>query len=702
MNYPSHLILLGLSVSSLSLASAAHAEQGRHDAAATADIIVSAPLRRERLDALQATSVLSADELQRSLQGTIGETLAGLPGVSATSFGPGSSRPVLRGFQGERIRILVDGIGNVDASGSSPDHAVSSDPLTSERVEVVRGPATLLYGSSAVGGVVNQIDRRIPTKAPDAGFEGEAQAIFGTAANEASLGASMTGEIAPSWVAQVSGSFRDTDDMHIGGDAESHYLHEQEEAEGGHDHEGEEAKRGTLENSATRTKTGSVGLTRLFDQGFLGAAISLYDSRYGVPGHEHVGEEEGHDHNHDHDHDHDHDHAEEEEAPVRIDMKQTRVDLKGGYRFDSGFIEEAKLRFGWADYRHFELEGDEIGTRFDVRGYEGRLDLVQRERGAWRGAFGMQGMNRKFKATGDEAYLPANRTQQLGAFALQEGRFGPVTLEGSLRYEINDLEAAGQQGRSFQSVSGSVGGNYRLSDAWRIGVSLSRTTRAPSTEELYANGPHVATRSYLVGDASFGQEKAWGAEGWVRAETDLFSLGASVYWSRFDDYIYEQATGAFIDGLPVYQYTQTDARYTGVELEGSATLAKAAGWTFVADVVGDYTRATNLNTHTPLPRIPAKRVRGGLEAQSEKFDARAEVELTDDQKRVSPNELPTDGYTMVNLSAAWRPWGHDRDITLMLQANNLFDVVARRHASFLKDMAPLSGRDIRLNLHLGF
>lgn len=679
-------------------------EDNRHAHAQDADIIVSAPLQRERLDSLQATSVLSAETLQRSMQGTIGETLAGLPGVSATSFGPGASRPVLRGFQGERIRVLYDGLGSVDASGSSPDHAVSADPLTAERIEVLRGPATLLYGSSAVGGVVNQIDRRIPIKAPAGGFEGETQAIFGTAANEVSLGTSLTGEIAPSWVGQVSGSFRDTGDMRIGGYAESRALREQAHDDHDHDHDhgdehGEEAERGKLKNSAVRTKTGSVGLTKLFDQGYFGAAVSLYDSRYGVPGHMHVGEG---DDDHGHDHDHDHEHEGEDEHDVRIDLKQVRVDLKGGYRFDSGFIEEAKLRFGWADYRHFEIENGEIGTRFDVRGYEGRLELVQRQRGNWRGAFGVQGMNRKFEATGAEAYLPANKTRQAGVFALQEGRFGPLTVEGALRYEYNDVDAAGMRGRTFHAVSGSLGGVYRLSDAWSTGVSLSRTSRAPSAEELYANGPHVATRSYLVGDATFSKEKAWGAEGWLRAETDAFSVGATVYWSRFDDYIYEQATGAFDHGLPVYQYLQTDARYVGVELEGSVTLAKAGNWTFVADAVADYTRATNLNTDTPLPRIPAKRVRGGLEAQSERLTTRAEVEVADDMTRISPNELPTEGYTMVNLSAAWRPWGYERDVTVMVQANNLFDVTARRHASFLKDMAPLAGRDVRLNLHVGF
>lgn len=690
---PARVVAFGLGVSSIALTGAALAEDSRLAHSEAADIIVSAPLQRDRLEALQATSVLSAETLQRSMQGTIGETLAGLPGVSATSFGPGASRPVLRGFQGERIRILYDGLGSVDASGSSPDHAVSADPLTAERIEVLRGPATLLYGSSAVGGVVNQIDRRIPLKAPASGLEGETQAIFGTAADEVSLGASVTAEIAPLWVGQVSGSFRDTGDMRIGGFAESRALREAGHDEG--DEDGE-AERGTLANSAVRTKTASAGLTRLFDQGYFGAAVSLYDSRYGVPGHEHPG---GGDHDHGHDDEHGHDHGHDD---VRIDLEQVRVDLKGGYHFDGGFLQEAKLRFGWADYRHFELEGDAIGTRFDVRGYEGRLELVQRQRGNWRGAFGVQGMNRKFKAEGAEAYLPANKTRQAGVFALQEGRFGPLTIEGALRYEYNDVDAAGMRGRSFHGVSGSLGGMYRLSDAWRAGVSLSRTSRAPSAEELYAGGPHIATRSHLLGDASFAKEKAWGAEGWVRAETDDFSVGATVYWSRFDDYIYEQATGAFIDGLPVFQYLQTDARYVGVELEGSATLGRAGGWTFVADAVADYTRATNLETGAPLPRIPAKRARGGLEAQSEYLTGRAEVEVVDGKKRISPNELPTEGYTMVNLSAAWRPWGYARDVTVMVQASNLFDVTARRHASFLKDMAPLAGRDVRLNLHVGF
>lgn len=690
------LAFLGLSVSSASLATAAWADEAE-DARSIPDIIVTAPLQRERLEALQAVSVLSESQLHRALQASIGETLAGLPGVSSTSFGPGASRPVLRGFQGDRIRVLYDGIGSIDASNASPDHAVSFDPLNAERIEVLRGPATLLYGSSAIGGVVNQIDGRIPTKAPEGGVSGAALTVFGTAANEVSVGASVTAEISPSWVAHADASFRDTDDVSIGGFAESRYLRELEHEEG-HEDEGDEAPaRGKLENSDMRVKTGAVGLTKLFDNGYFGAAVSLYDSRYGVPGHAHHHEEE-HEEGHD-------DHAHEEEGEhdhVKIDLEQVRVDVKGGYRFDTGFFEEAKLRAGWADYRHFELEGDEIGTRFDVRGIEGRLELIQRAQGNLRGAFGVQGLSRKFKATGEEAFLPRNTTDQVGVFALQEGRFGPLTVEASARYEFNRHEAEGARSREFNAVSGSLGASYRLSDAWRAGVSLSRTTRAPSAEELYANGAHVATRSFMIGDENFKNEKAWGAEAWVRTHTERFSMGATVYWSRFDNYIFEQATGEVTDGLPVFQYMQTDARYTGVELEAAVELGRIGGWTFVADVVGDYTRATNLSSGEPLPRIPAKRLRTGLEAQSDKLDLRADVELTDDQSRTSPNELPTDGYTIVNLSSAWHPWSKAKDVTVLLQANNLFDVVGRRHASFLKDMAPLPGRDIRLSVRLGF
>lgn len=698
--------LIGLSALGLSAPAMANATDADRKSQAP-DLVVTAPLMRERLDTLQATSVLSADALGRAMKATLGDTLASLPGVSATSFGPGASRPVLRGFQGERIRILIDGIGSIDVSNTSADHAVSDDPTAATRIEVLRGPATLLYGAAAMGGVVNQIDDRIPLTVPADVIEGHASMGYGTAANDFSAATGITARLDDSVAVHVGASYRDTGDMEIGGHADSKYLRARL-ADVGEEHD----EHGTLDNSALWVKSGSVGVSKLFDNGMIGIAVSRLETRYGIPGHsfdprltladyvpdEDHDEDEDHDHEEDEDHDHGHSHED-----IQIKLKQTRIDAKAQYRFSDGFIEDARFRFGWAKYEHSEIADGEVETTFRNNGYEGRLELTQRQRGAWRGAFGVQLARRDFKVRGAELVLPDNITNQFGAFALQALEFDPLTIEGALRYDRDKVSARDLGARRhFDSVSGSLAANYKLADAWRLGASVSRTARAPAAEELFFDGAHAATRSYEIGDPDLKVEKAWGAEAWLRARAERYSFGLTAYWSRFSNYILAEATGEIAEDLPVLRYGQVDARYYGLELEASVELGRAAGWTFVGDVTGDITRAKNLDDGTPLPRIPAKRLLVGLEGQSETLDARGEVELVDDQKKVGAYEFPTDGYTMVNLATTWRPWGRNREVSLVAQLNNLFDVDARRHASFLKDVAPLAGRDFRLTARIGF
>lgn len=642
------------------------------DVKGTPDIVVTAPYVRDRLDALQSTSVLNGDQLQQSLRGTIGETLARLPGVSSTSFGPGASRPVLRGFQGDRIRILIDGIGSIDASSTSTDHAVALDPEGAKRIEVLRGPSTLLYGASAIGGVVNEIDERIPLDRPKGVASGWASALYGTAADEVDVSSGLTAALSKRVLVHVNGAYQDTGDLSIGGFAQSRYLRALEDASD----QPEDHARDRLANSDVTNKNISIGSSLLLENGYVGASIGYLDGNYGVPG----GEEE-----------------------TRIDLNQLRVDVKAGVTLADGFLDSVKLRFAWADYAHKELDGAVVGTEFKNQGYEGRLDFVQRAIGSWKGAFGVQYASRDFQAIGDEAFVPPNVTNQFGAFALQEAKWGPVAVEGALRYEHTNITAQEiAVDRVFDTLSGSLGANVRLNNVWRIGASASRVTRTPSAEELFSNGPHAATNAFEIGDPGFKTERAWGLEAWLRAVTDRLNLNVTGFWSRFDNYIYEQATGGEMDGLRIFQFRQTDARYYGVELEASYTFIQTEKWSYLADIVGDYVRATNLTTQTPIPRIPAKRLLLGIEAQSNALDARIEAELVDKQNRTAPEELPTEGYATINLSLSWKPWEEERDVKLLFQASNLLDVEARRHASFLKDVAPLAGRDFRFHVRVGF
>jgi iron complex outermembrane recepter protein len=669
------------------------------------------------LNILAGTSVLAGDKLQRDIKPQIGDTLTKLPGVSATSFTPGASRPVLRGLQGERIRVLTDGIGAIDASNTSADHAVTIDPLTADRIEVLRGPAVLLYGSQAIGGAVNVIDKRIPRHVPDAGYDADILALYGSAADERSIGGAVEFALGDGLVGHFDGSFRKTGDLRTGGFVLSRWLRAEqfeiaeEEFKEGHFEEAEEALglanlRGRIPNSALEQKTAGAGLALVRDRVSVGASVSVFNSKYGVPmrpGAVHAHHDDHNDHHDDHDDqdDHDDDNGHHDE-PVTIDLNQVRLDFRGEYAFDAGFLDSIKLRIGAADYKHTEFEGHEVGTVFKSRGLEGRLEFAQRDTGGWRGASGFQYFTRDFEAVGAEAFVPPNQTDQIGMFTLQEIDLGRVELEAAARYEHTNVRtgASGLK-RRFNAFSGALGVSYELAPRSTAGVNLSRTERAPAAEELFADGPHIATQAFEIGDPNLKREKSLGLEVYARMQRADFQFSATAFANWFNDFIYLEATGEEEDELPVFAQRQRNARFHGVELEASARLFEAGGFRFVADGVADYVRGT-IKGAGPVPRIPPLRLLGGIEAQSDKLNARLEVEWFNAQKRVAEFENPTDGFTLVNASLAWRPWGRSRKTTLMLTANNIFDVEARRHASFTKEFVPMAGRDIRLSARFAF
>jgi iron complex outermembrane receptor protein len=687
------------------------------------EIVVTAPYVRD-LDILAGKSVVTGERLVEDIRPQIGETLTRLPGVSATSFGPGASRPVLRGFQGERIRVLTDGLGSFDASNTSTDHAVTIDPLTAERIEVLRGPAVLLFGSQAIGGAVNVLDRRIPRGVPEKGFHVDAIGTYGSAADERSGGAAFDLALTPNIVIHADGTYRKTDDLRVGGYVLAPNLRAEqlaiaeEETEEGHLEEAAEAtelagRRGRLPNSATKTYTLGGGLALINDGGSLGFSVGYYDTNYGVPerpgaGHHHEeGEEE-----------------EEEEAgghehgDVTIGMKQWRADMRGEVIVGGSFLDRIRVRAGFADYEHTEFEGPDVGTVFDSQAFEGRLELVQADRDGWRGVIGFQGLTRKFSAVGEEAFVPPNVTDQYGLFTLQEFEFGDLGLEVAGRYEHTDVRSDSVKigleedaptlavDRSFDAVSGAVGLSYAVSPTVKIGINGSRAVRAPSSEELFSNGPHVATQAYEVGDPNFKTEKSWGLELYARGEAGPVRFQVSGYATWFDDYIYETDTGVEFESdefeLPIFQYSQADARYYGVEGEIAATLVKRDGFELEGNVVADYVHAELTGGGGPVPRIPPLRVLGGLSTKIGDFGGRVEVEHVTKQDRVAAFETPTNNFTLVNASLSWRPFGRDNETTVVLSANNIFDVDARRHASFTKDFVPLAGRDIRVAARFSF
>ncbi len=676
--------LLALAAAALSPTPATAQDQGTaphthdlHDDEAT-DVIVVTAGGLQRLDMLAGTSVVEGAELQRNMSGQVGEVLAQLPGVSASGFAPGASRPVLRGFSGERVRVLVDGIGSIDASNTSADHAVTIDPLTAESIEVLRGPAVLLYGSSAIGGAVNVIDRRIPHSKPHGGLRFDGVLSGDTASDLREVGASLDVVVAPGLVWHGDGSFRKTNDLEVSGFTLSDDLRADLLAQNDPQLTAAAEQRDVLPSSATRTTSLGSGLTWFSGQNSIGGSVSYYDTLYGVP--IAPGGEEG---------------------PVSIALEQFRADLRGEFHISDGLFHDLVTRWGYSDYTHSELEGDEIGTTFQVEGVEGRVELIQSEQalgdGILHGSIGGQFFTRDFVAIGAEAFVPPNSSQQLALFALEELRFGPFEAELGARYESTRQHAdVLNVTRSFDTVSGALGLSWSFDSGVRTGLNLSRATRAPATEELFADGPHVATSQYELGDPALTTEAAWGAEAYVRAAIGGADLRLAVYQNWFEDFIYLFDTGLEQDDLPLQRYLQQDANWFGIEAEASAPLAKLAGGTMVGDLRGSFVRAT-LDDGTPVPRIPPLSGLAALEWQSDAIDLRGEVEWFDAQNRVSPGESPSDGFAHVNLSLSYRPFD-DQLLTVMLQADNVFDAEGRRHASYTKLFVPLAGRNIRLSL----
>jgi iron complex outermembrane receptor protein len=703
----SRAVLIGASLLPFPALAQEHGQDDFHGPG-EAEIVVTATGLRQ-LDMLAGTSVLSGEELQRNLSGQIGEVLTRLPGVSATSFAPGASSPVLRGFQGARVAVLKDGLSALDASGASADHAVAVDPLTADRVEVLRGPAVLLYGSQAIGGAVNIIGKRIPHRLPDEPVHVDAMAAIDMAANLREGGLSLDLPASGNLAIHLDGSWRRTDDLEVGGHVlarglRSELLAEAAEEPDEAEHLTELAnQRGRLPNSATRTWSLGGGFTLFSGDGHVGFSAGWHDSRYGVPGrpgaghhHEEEGGEgtltlaaSG-------------DEGEEGEVPVSIDLRSFRADMRGALALGSGAFSELRLRGGYTDYRHVELEGDEVGTRFFVTGGEMRAELVQTARGDWRGSVGGQYTRRNFRAIGPEALTPPHRTETIALFTVQEFPLGPLEAELGGRYEHSRISTAiPGLARSFDTFSGAFGLAHETAGGLRFGFNASRAERAPDGQELFADGPHIATQQFEIGDPTLAKEKAWGLEAYLRGRIGPTKVSLSAYAMWFDDYISLQDSGLEEDALPVFRVMQANARYSGLEGEISWPLVARDGLTLTAELQGDYVRA-RLSDGTPLPRIPPLSLLGALEAKADRFDTRLEVQWFDSQRRTAPFETRTGATTLVNASFAWHPPVGDGAITIMAQAQNIFDVVGRRHASFTKDFVPMAGRNFRLSAHVSF
>lgn len=646
---------------------------------------------------LGSTSTIEGDKLEVSLRGQLGETLSSLPGVSATSFTPGASRPVLRGFDGDRIRVLTDGIGAIDASSVSADHAVVFDALTVDHIDVLHGPAVLLFGGQAIGGAVNALDKRIPRSVPE-GISFDALTSYGSAANERAASGAAQFRLGDRWAASVDAAWRKSDDLKVPGFVNSPSLRAEllDEAADyrrlGNTAEANEFEdlanlAGKVPNTAARSTTFGAGLAFIDVGGNLGVSVQRQDMRYGLPSRPGAG---------------DHSAGSHGEEPVSIDLGQTRVDLRGTVEFGTGLFDSIQVRGAFGDYQHIEFEGDAIGTTFNGRGIEARADLVQNNQGGWRGRSGVQYFTRNLSIIGDEAFAPSNDVSRFGIFTLQSFRIGTIELEGAGRYERASARASSVGfNRAYDLWSGSAGATWRFAPGWKFGASYIRGARAPAPEELLSDGLHVATQSYEKGNATFRAETSNGGEVFVRYNGGGYELALTGYLTDFDSFIAALPNGAEQDGFPVFEYAQGKARFQGFEASANA---KVIDWTnggLTLDAQADYTHA-QLKGIGPVPRIPPLRLRGGAEFEFGPLHLRGDVEWNHKQDRVASFETPVAAFTLVNLSAIWHPMGDNGPLTISLTADNLLNVSARRAASFTRDFVPLAGRDVRVTAKLSF
>ncbi|MSU52425.1 MAG: TonB-dependent receptor [Opitutaceae bacterium] len=633
-------------------------------------VVTASPLARAQDEINAPTTVVAGAELAQRLQPTLGETLSGLPGVDSTYFGPGASRPIIRGLGGDRIRVLTGGVGTIDASVISPDHAVSLDPLLIDRVEIVRGPASLLYGGGAIGGVVNIIDGRIPETLPVAPVTGRFEVRGNSGADERAAAGVVTGAAGKlAW--RLDGFRRKTDDVRIPGLGPTPAIAAEMIANG------ETPSDGILINSATETSGGAAGLSYIGESGHLGAAFSGFDSLYGT-----VAEQE-----------------------VTIKLRQRRFDAHGEWLKPIGILRAAKFNFGLADYQHDELEGTTLGTRFKNKGYEGRFELLHEKLGVFEGALGFQSTRSDFEAIGEEAFLPPTVTKANALFLYEEVVSGPVTWQFGARAErqtITPEAGSGFTDRSHSLATFTGGAVWKLNADYAIALSLSSNQRAPNAQELFADGPHIGTGTFEFGDPTLGKEKSVGFDLSLRKRRGFVTGELSVFVNKFNGYIFEQDTGDEEDDLPVFAYVQRDAKLYGGEAEVTFHLHESKS--FIADLrlFADSVRATNTTDGTPLPRTTPVRFGAAFDWQRGPWAFNAELRHVESQRRIAPVETATAGYELLSLGGSWRFALGQTKGEVFIQATNLLDETARVHASFLKDIAPLPGRNVSVGLRLNF
>ncbi|HEY9281983.1 MAG TPA: TonB-dependent receptor [Pyrinomonadaceae bacterium] len=590
--------------------------------------------------AFQSVTTLDTLRLVEESHPSIGEVLEKEPGVAKRSFGPGSSRPVIRGFDGDRVLVLQDGARTGSLSSQSGDHGEPVDVLQLERLEVLKGPATLLYGSNAIGGVVNAITGH---DYAHEGTRGYFTALGGTTNGQAGMSGGVE-HGAGRFMFWASGTGQRTGDY--------------------------DTPLGRVPNSKTRAAGGTGGLGYYADKAFLSTSYSYDNRRYGVPFAElFEGGEEG----------------------IDLAMRRHELRFNGGLRDTGRFVDSFTLNLNYSDYQHRELEGDEVGTVFNNKQFLYRGVFTQKKTGRLTGSFGFSGFLRDYEAVGEETLAPPVDQNSFAAFALQELDFERVRFQFGGRVEHNGYEPQGLPARSFTGLSGAAGVRFALWPGGALVFNYTHSYRAPALEELYNNGPHVGNLTFEVGNPALTRESSDGLELSLRHSTKRVRAEANFYRYSLRDFVFLAPTGELQEGLIEAAYLQADSRFAGVELGADIGLRED----FFLNLNFDAVDAELKDAGTPLPRIPPMRGRVGFDWRYRNFSLRPEAVLVKDQNEIFTTETRTPGYALFNLIASYSLARTHLAHIFSVNAYNLGDRVYRNHLSFIKDLAPEIGRGVR-------
>ena len=634
-------------------------------------IVTSTALHESPLEVAQPTEVIAGDQLRRQIASSIGETLAKELGVSSTYFGPTASRPIVRGLGGYRVQMLQDGMEALDVSSLSPDHAVTLESVVAQQVEIIKGPAALLYGSGAAGGLVNIVTDRIPMESADAPISGAVELRGDTAAEERTGAFSLNGGSGP-FAFHVDYFDRETDDLEIPDFAQSAALR-RVLIEAGEEPDG---VRGRIVNTGSETRGGAAGASLVGDTGRGGLSWSRYESTYGI-----VGEEE-----------------------AFIDMEQDRYDAQAEFDFE-GAIQTLHLSGSYNDYTHTEFEAPgEPGTVFNQDAYELRVAADHRLGDGWRGTVGAQYVDIDFEALGDEAFVPRSKTKATSLFVFEERHFDRWTIELGARAEQQKVDPdadTGLPGFDDTAISLSAGTVWKFAEDRAFAVNVTRTQRNPQASELYADGPHVADQRFIIGDPELDQETAVTFDVSLRRSGEGINWTLNAFYNDYSDYIFERPTGEIEDEFPVFVVSQDGAKLHGFEAEIGFPLLQQEDQRVELRLASDYVRG-ELDSGGDLPQIPPLRFGAELHYDRDQLHLGLQGYYYDKQDKIAENELHTDSFMLVDADASYRLPVGSSSVLLFLRASNLLDEDARQHASALKDIAPLPGRSFHIGARAEF